>query len=150
MGKRFQTALEMKQALQKTLLALTAPVKGVKKVIYVKQGKPIRSPWWRKTSWVSMPAMTLGLSGTRGTLVAVVHYRSSGDRSGARACRDDKIGKSLSFKTPSCASSSSGPLYFSSCHFPPLIVVSLKRTVVLQLKFKKGIKGDRTCLFEEN
>jgi serine/threonine protein kinase len=68
MGKRFQTAFEMKQSLQKTLLALTAPVKGVDKVIYARPGKPIRLPWWRKTAWVSVPAMTLGLSGTAGTL----------------------------------------------------------------------------------
>jgi len=68
MGKRFQTALEMKQSLQKSLLDLTAPIRGVKKVIYARPGKPIRLPWWRKTSWVSVPAMTLGLSGTTGTL----------------------------------------------------------------------------------
>ena len=59
MRKRFQTALEMKQTLQKTLLVLTAPVKGVKKVIYARPGKPIRLPWWRTTSWVSVPVMTL-------------------------------------------------------------------------------------------
>lgn len=68
MENRFQSALEIKQAIQKTLLALTAPVRGVKKVIYARPGKPIRLPWWRKTSWVSVPAMTLGLSGATGTL----------------------------------------------------------------------------------
>jgi serine/threonine protein kinase len=68
MEDRFQSALEIKQAIQKTLLALTAPVRGVKKVIYARPGKPIRLPWWKKTSWVSVPAMTLGLSGATGTL----------------------------------------------------------------------------------
>jgi serine/threonine protein kinase len=68
MEKRFQSALEIKQAIQKTLLALTAPVRGVKKVIFARPGKPIRLPWWKKTSWVSVPVMTLGLGGATGTL----------------------------------------------------------------------------------
>jgi serine/threonine protein kinase len=67
-GKRFQSALEMKQAIQKVLLDLTAPVKGVKKIIYAKPGKLIKLPWWRKASWVSVPVMALGCSGTTGTL----------------------------------------------------------------------------------
>ncbi len=66
--KRFQSALEMKLAVQKVLLARTAPMRGAKKVIYAKPGKPITLPWWRKTSLVSVPVMTLGLSGTAGTL----------------------------------------------------------------------------------
>ncbi len=68
MDKRFQSALEMKQAVHTVLLDLTAPVAGIKKIIYAKPGKAIRLPWWRKTSWVSVPVMTLGLSGTTGTL----------------------------------------------------------------------------------
>jgi serine/threonine protein kinase len=68
MEKRYQSALEMKLAVQKVVLDLPAPVKGVKKIIYAKPGKVIKLPWWRKTSWVSVPVMTLGLSGTTGTL----------------------------------------------------------------------------------
>jgi serine/threonine protein kinase len=68
--KRFADALDMKQAVRNVLLDMTAPVKGVKKVIYARPGRVITIPWWRKTSWVSVPVMTLGLSGTTGTLSA--------------------------------------------------------------------------------
>ncbi len=68
MDKRFQSALEMKQAVQKVLLDLTAPVKGINNVVYAMPGKAITIPWWRKTLYVSVPLMTLGLSGTTGTL----------------------------------------------------------------------------------
>jgi len=68
MTRRFQTAYEMKQAIQKTLLHLTASVKGVKRIIHAVPGRLIRLPWWRKTSWVSVPVMALGCSGTTGTL----------------------------------------------------------------------------------
>jgi serine/threonine protein kinase len=70
MDKRFQSAREMKRAVQNVLLDMTAPVKGVRGVIYARPGKVITIPWWRKTSWVSVPLMTLGLSGTTGTLAA--------------------------------------------------------------------------------
>jgi serine/threonine protein kinase len=70
MGKRYQSALEMKKAVQAALLDMTAPVKGVDKVIYARPGRVITIPWWRKTSWVSVPVMALGLSGTTGTLSA--------------------------------------------------------------------------------
>ncbi len=68
MEKRYQSALEMKMAVQKVLLALPATVKGTKKIIYARPGKMVKLPWWRKVSWVSVPVMTLGLSGTTGTL----------------------------------------------------------------------------------
>jgi hypothetical protein len=68
MKKRFQSALEMKLAIQKVLLKQPGQVKGKGKIIYAKPGKLIRLPWWNKTSWVSVPVMTLGLSGTTGTL----------------------------------------------------------------------------------
>ncbi len=68
--KRFQSALEMKQAIQKVLLDLSAPVKKKAAVIYAKPGKMIKLPWWRKISWVGVPAMALGCSGTTGTLSA--------------------------------------------------------------------------------
>ena len=154
MRKRFQTALEMKQALQKTSLALTAPVKRVKKSFMPNReaypapvmekdllrecvgddarvtrdcGDPfsgssldqaeaeVLRPGCCKASVprgkryaqarVRVPASHHDTD-RRGQhpapapvqkAVAVVHYRSSGDRSGARACRADKIGKSLSF-----------------------------------------------------
>lgn len=68
MDKRYRSALEMKQALQKVLLTTAGPVKGARRIIYAAPGKPIRLPWWRKTAWVSVPVMTLGCSGTTGTL----------------------------------------------------------------------------------
>ena len=68
MKKRFQSALEMKLAIQKILLKQPGQVKGKGKIIYARPGKLIRLPWWNKTSWVSVPVMSLGLSGTTGTL----------------------------------------------------------------------------------
>jgi serine/threonine protein kinase len=66
--KRFQSAYEMKSAIQKVLLDLSAPVKRKGKIIYAKPGKVIRLPWWRKAAWVSVPVMALGCSGATGTL----------------------------------------------------------------------------------
>ena len=66
--KRFQSALEMKLAVQKVLLKQPERVKGKGKIIYARPGKVIRLSWWNKTSWVSVPVMALGLSGTTGTL----------------------------------------------------------------------------------
>ncbi len=68
MNRRFQSASEMKAAIQKVLLDLSVPVKRKGDIIYAKPGKLIRLPWWKKTSWVSVPAMALGLSGTTGFL----------------------------------------------------------------------------------
>jgi serine/threonine protein kinase len=68
MAKRYQSAYHMKIAIQKVLLDLTVPVKGQRKVIYAKPGKIIKLSWWKKTSWVSVPVMALGCSGTTGTL----------------------------------------------------------------------------------
>ncbi len=68
MNKRFQSAAEMKAAIQKVVLDLSVPVKRKGDIIYAKPGKLIKLPWWKKTSWVSVPAMALGLSGTTGTL----------------------------------------------------------------------------------
>ncbi|HXY62269.1 MAG TPA: serine/threonine-protein kinase [Nitrospirota bacterium] len=70
MNKRYQTAFEMKQAIQKVLLDLTAPVKGMTKIIHAKPGKLIKLPWGKKTSWVSVPVMALGCSGATGTLTS--------------------------------------------------------------------------------
>ncbi|HUJ17140.1 MAG TPA: serine/threonine-protein kinase [Nitrospirota bacterium] len=66
--KRFQSAHEMKAAIQKVLLALSIPARRRGDVIYARPGKMIRLPWWKKVSWVSVPVMALGLSGTTGTL----------------------------------------------------------------------------------
>jgi serine/threonine-protein kinase len=66
--KRFQSALEMKLAIQKILLKQPEQVKGKGKIIYARPGKLIKLPWWNKASWVSVPVMALGLSGTTGTL----------------------------------------------------------------------------------
>ncbi len=68
MNRRFQSANAMKLAIQKVLLGLSMPVKGKGKIIYAKPGKMIRLPWWKKTSWVSVPVMALGCSGSTGTL----------------------------------------------------------------------------------
>ena len=67
-GKRFQTALAMKQAVQKVLLGSIERVKGGKKVVIARPGKVIRLPWWNRISWVSVPVTALGCSGTTGTL----------------------------------------------------------------------------------
>jgi serine/threonine protein kinase len=68
MDKRYQSAIEMKLAIQKVLLKQPGRVKGRGKIIYARPGKLIRLPWRNKTSWVSVPVMALGLSGTTGTL----------------------------------------------------------------------------------
>ena len=68
MDKRYQSAIEMKLAIQKMLLKQPVRVKGREKIIYARPGKRISLPWWNKTSWVSVPVMALGLSGTTGTL----------------------------------------------------------------------------------
>lgn len=70
MGKRFQSAMDMKQAIQKVVLDLASPVKGVGSIIYARPGKLIKLPWWKKTSWVSVPVMALGCSGATGTLAS--------------------------------------------------------------------------------
>ena len=70
MDKRFQNANAMKTAVQKALLDLPIPVKGKRRIIYAKPGKMIILPWWKKTSWVSVPVMALGCSGSTGTLSA--------------------------------------------------------------------------------
>ncbi len=66
--RRYQTALDMKQAIQSVLLNIETLPKGVDSVIHAVAGKPINLPWWKKTSWVSMPVMALGCNGTTGTL----------------------------------------------------------------------------------
>jgi serine/threonine protein kinase len=68
MGKRFRSALEMKQAIQKKLLESAEKTRGGKRIIHARVGKPVTLPWWQNTSWVSVPAMALGCSGTTGTL----------------------------------------------------------------------------------
>jgi len=67
-ARRYQSALDMKQAIQSVLLNLEPLPKGVDNVIHAEAGKPITLPWWKKTTWVSMPVMALGCSGTTGTL----------------------------------------------------------------------------------
>jgi len=66
--KRFQSALEMKQAVQRVLLDTAAVPKGVGRIILAKAGKPIRLPAFRKFCWVSVPVTALGCSGTTGSL----------------------------------------------------------------------------------
>jgi serine/threonine protein kinase len=70
MAKRFQSAYEMKTAIQKVLLDLSAPIKRKAKIIYARPGKVIKLPWWRKAAWVSVPVMALGCSSATGTLSA--------------------------------------------------------------------------------
>jgi len=70
MAKRYQSAYEMKIAVQNVLLDLSARVRGKRKVIYARPGKMIKLPWWKKTSWVSVPVMALGCSGATGVLSA--------------------------------------------------------------------------------
>ncbi len=68
MEKRYQSALEMKRAVQKVMLDSSPRGKGGKKFIFAQTGKVIKLPWWKKTSWVSVPIMAFGCSGTTGTL----------------------------------------------------------------------------------
>ncbi len=68
MRRRYQTALDMKQAVQSVLRNIETLPRGVDSVIHAEAGKPITLPWWRKTAWVSVPAMALGCSGATGTL----------------------------------------------------------------------------------
>ena len=68
MGRRYKTPLDMKRALQSVLRNIEILPRGVDNVIHAKPGKPITLPWWKKTSWVSVPVMALGCSGTTGTL----------------------------------------------------------------------------------
>ena len=68
--RRYQSALAMKQAIQSVLQNLETLPKGVTSVIHAVAGKSITLPWWRKTSWVSMPVMALGCNGTTGTLAS--------------------------------------------------------------------------------
>ena len=58
----------MKRALQSVLRNIEILPRGVDNVIHAEPGKPITLPWWKKTSWVSVPVMALGCSGTTGTL----------------------------------------------------------------------------------
>ncbi len=66
--KRFQSALEMKQAVQRVLLDTASVPKGARRIIEARSGKPIKLPVFRKTCWVSVPVTNLGCSGTTGTL----------------------------------------------------------------------------------
>ncbi len=66
--KRFQSALEMKQAVQRVLLDTAAMPEGVGRIILATAGKPIRLPAFRKFCWVSVPITALGCSGTTGRL----------------------------------------------------------------------------------
>lgn len=70
MHRRYQTALDMKQAIQSVLMNIETLPKGVDTVIHAEVGKPITLPWWKGTSWVSVPVIALGCSGTTGTLSA--------------------------------------------------------------------------------
>ncbi len=66
--RRYQSALAMKQAIQSVLLNIETLPRGVDSVIHAEAGKPITLPWWKKTSWVSVPVIALGCNGTTGTL----------------------------------------------------------------------------------
>jgi serine/threonine protein kinase len=68
MRRRYQTARDMKQAIQSVLKNIETLPRGVDSVIHAESGRPITLPWWRKTSWVSVPVMALGCSGATGTL----------------------------------------------------------------------------------
>ncbi len=68
MAKRYQSAYEMKMAIQTVLLDLSAPIKRKGEVIYARPGKVIKLSWWRKAAWVGVPVMALGCSNAAGTL----------------------------------------------------------------------------------
>jgi serine/threonine protein kinase len=68
MHRRYQTARDMKQAVQSALRNIETLPRGVDCIIHAESGRPITLPWWKKTSWVSVPVMALGCSGTTGTL----------------------------------------------------------------------------------
>lgn len=71
--KRFQSALDMKEAIQRVLIESAPMPRGVKKIIPAQAGRPIRLPAFGKVCWVSVPVTALGCAGTTGTL-------STGDR----------------------------------------------------------------------
>ncbi len=66
--KRFQSALEMKQAIQKVLFASDRKSRGRGGVIHAQTGELIKLPSWKKTCWVSVSSTALGCSGYKGTL----------------------------------------------------------------------------------
>ncbi|OGW27076.1 MAG: hypothetical protein A2X56_01410 [Nitrospirae bacterium GWC2_57_13] len=66
--KRFRSALEMKQAVQRALFESAGKPKGGGQVIEARAGKPITLPPFRKTCWVSVPVTALGCSGQTGVL----------------------------------------------------------------------------------
>lgn len=66
--KRFQSALDMKQAIQRVLFETAVLPKGAGKIIHAKAGMLIRLPALRRTCWVSVPVTALGCSGSTGTL----------------------------------------------------------------------------------
>jgi len=68
MDKRFQSALEMKKAVQKVMFDSALRAQDGRRIILAQAGKPIKLPWWRKTCWVGVPVTALGCSGTTGTL----------------------------------------------------------------------------------
>jgi serine/threonine protein kinase len=67
-NKRFQSAYEMKAAIQKVLLDLSLPTTKKRGIIYARPGTLIKLSWWKKNSWVSIPVMALGLSCMTGIL----------------------------------------------------------------------------------
>lgn len=66
--KRFQTALEMKHAVQRLLLEKTEGRRRFKGIIQARPDRDIKLPFWKKTCWVALPAMSLGCSGYTGIL----------------------------------------------------------------------------------
>jgi serine/threonine protein kinase len=68
MAKRYQSAREMKLAVQRVLLDLSAAAQKKGKILFARPGHTIRLSWWRKTSWVSVPMTALGCGGATGTL----------------------------------------------------------------------------------
>jgi serine/threonine protein kinase len=66
--KRFQSALEMKNAVQRALFDTAVVPQGIGRVIRAKAGKLIRLPAFGKFCWVSVPITALGCSGTTGSL----------------------------------------------------------------------------------
>lgn len=66
--KRFRNALEMKHAVQRLLFDMGDGRKKMRGVIHAGAEKDVRLPFWKKTCWVSLPAMSLGCSGQTGVL----------------------------------------------------------------------------------
>jgi len=74
MEKRFQSAREMKNVIQKQLLDYSKKLEGRQRIIHARVGKTVKLPWLKKNVWVSLPVTSVGCSGTGGTLTTIEQW----------------------------------------------------------------------------